>query len=189
MVAPGVFGSSTNSASGGRADPSMLSDLALAKRAVIASRDGMFLYPFTFFSLFVSRFSSLRFSWVKGSETRGASSGIDGVVDFGGVVAVVAVSAGDTERVEGALTAIESFVDAVVDSEVCDPVRRSEAARRGRAARDCAVVEAPLLRLIRAASWFNDGGRTADDDRSGFGACMDACNDDGGLGIVVGCRR
>ena len=171
MVAPGVFGSSTNSASGGRADPSMLSDLAFAKRAVIASRDGMFLYPFTFFSLFVSIFSSLRFSWVKGSETRGASSGIDGVVDFGGVVVVVAVSAGDTERVEGALTAIESFVDAVVDSEVCDPVRRSEAARRGRAARDCAVVGVvPLLRLIRAASWFNDGGRTADDDRSGFGA-------------------
>lgn len=189
MVAPGVFGSSTNSASGGRADPSMLSDFALAKRAVIASRDGMFLYPFTFFSLFVSRFSSLRFSWVKGSETRGASSGIDGVVDFGGVVTVEAVSAGgDTERVEGALTAIESFVDAVVDSEVCDPVRRSEAARRGRAARDGDAV-APPLRLIRAASWFNDGGRTADDDRSGFGACMDACNDDGGLDIVVVCRR
>jgi hypothetical protein len=77
---------------------------------------------------------------------------MDGVVDFGGVaVVVVAVSAGDTERVEGALTTIESFVDAVVDSEVCDPVRKSEAARRGRAG-DNDVVLAPPLRLIRAAS-------------------------------------
>lgn len=151
MVAPGVFGSSTNSASGGHADPSMLSDRALARCAVIASSDGMFLYPFTFFSLFVSIFSSLRFSCVKGSETSGASSGIDGVEDFGGVAVVVAVSAGDTARVEGALTAIESFVDAEVDSEVCDPVRRSEAARRGRAGDDDVVVALPV-RLIRAAS-------------------------------------
>lgn len=122
-------------------------------------------------------FSSLRFSWVNGSETSGASSGTDGVVDFGGVAAVVAVSDGDAQRVEATLTAIESFVDAVVDSEVCDPVRRSDAARRGRAGDDVEVVL--LLRLIRAASWFSDGGRPAgDDDRSGFGACMDAWSDD-----------
>jgi len=126
----------------------------------------------------------LRFSCVKGSEeASGASSGIDGVVDFGGVAAVIAVSAGDTERVEGALTAVESFVE-VVDSEVCDPVRRSEAARRGRAGDDDGVF-APPPRLIRAASWFKDGGRTADDGRSGFGACIDACNEFGGLDMVV----
>lgn len=101
-------------------------------------------------------------------------------MDFGGVAAVVAVNAGDTERVEGALTAVESFVD-VVDSEVCDPVRRSEAARRGRAGDDDGVF-VPLLRLIRAASWFKDGGRMVDDDFSGFGACIDACNEFGGRG-------
>lgn len=106
-------------------------------------------------------------------------------MDFGGVAAVVVVSAGDTERVEGALTAIESFVD-VVHSEVCDPVRRSEAARRGRAGDDDSVFVPLPLRLIRAASWFKDGGRTADDGRSGFGACMDACSEfDGGLDMVV----
>jgi hypothetical protein len=127
----------------------------------------------------------LRFSCVNGSEeASGASSGIEGVVDFGGVAAVVAVSAGEPERVEGALTAVESFVD-VVDSEVCDPVRRSEAARRGRAGDDDCVPVLPLLRLIRAASWFKDGGRTADDGRSGFGACIDACNEFGGLDMVV----
>lgn len=97
------------------------------------------------------------------------------------MAAVVAVSAGEPERVEGALTAIESFVD-VVDSEVCDPVRRSEAARRGRAGDDDCVPVLPLLRLIRAASWFKDGGRTAaDDGRSGFGACIDACSEFGGI--------
>jgi len=97
---------------------------------------------------------------------------------------VVAVSDGDTERVEGALTTIESFVDVVVDREVCDPVRRSEAARRGRTEDDDVGV-VPLLILIRATSWFNDGGRTADDARSGFGACMDACSEFGGLDMPV----
>lgn len=40
--------------------------------------------------------------------------------------------AGDTDRVDGALTAIESAVDAVVDKEVVEPVRRRDAASRGR---------------------------------------------------------
>lgn len=52
---------------------------------------------------------------MSGSVSRGASSGIDTVVDLG-VAAEVAVSAGDTERVEGALTATESFV-VLVDSD------------------------------------------------------------------------
>ena len=57
---------------------------------------------------------------------------MEGVVDLGGVAIVVDVRAGEVERVEGAFTAMESLVD-VVDKDVCEPVRRMEAARRGRA--------------------------------------------------------
>lgn len=106
-------------------------------------------------------------------------------MDLGGVAAVVAVSAGDVERVDGALTTMESLVQ-VVDRDVCEPVRRIEAARRGRAGELVAdVVELAALRLIRAASWLSEGGRRAA-GRSGFGACMEACKDcdDGGLDIV-----
>lgn len=111
---------------------------------------------------------------------------MEGVVDLGGVAAVVAVSAGDVERVEGALTAMESLVE-IVDRDVCEPVRRTEAARRGRA---CELVAGAVvlaeLRLIRAASWLSEGGRRVATGRSGFGACMEACRDcdDGGLDIV-----
>lgn len=113
---------------------------------------------------------------------------MEGVVDLGGVARVVAVRAGDVERVEGALTAMESLVQ-VVDRDVCEPVRRIEAARRGRAGElviDAVVLAA--LRLIRAASWLSEGGRKAGVGRSGFGACMEACRDcdDGGLDIVRG---
>jgi len=122
---------------------------------------------------------------VRGSVSSRASSGIEGVVDLGGVAAVVAVSAGDVERVDGALTAMESLVE-VVDRDVCEPVRRMEAARRGRASELVAgAVVFAELRLIRAASWLSEGGRTAGTGRSGFGACMEACRDwGGGLGIV-----
>jgi hypothetical protein len=60
----------------------------------------------------------------------------------------------------------------------------NEAARRGRAGDDDGVF-APPPRLIRAASRFKDGGRTADDGRSGFGACIDACNELVELDMVV----
>lgn len=66
--------------------------------------------------------------------------------------------AGDTDRVEGAFTAMESAVDATVDSEVVDPVRRSDAASRGRAAIGGVLADAPeapavlALMLILAAS-------------------------------------
>ena len=111
---------------------------------------------------------------------------MEGVFDLGGVAVVVLVRAGDVERVDGALTAMESLVQ-VVDKDVCEPVRRIEAARRGRAgelvANEVGLAE---LRLIRAASWFSEGGRRALIGRSGFGACMEACKDcdDGGLDIV-----
>lgn len=181
MTAPGVFGSSTISGSGGRAEPSMLSDLVFAKRAVMSSREGTFLYPLILFSPLppVSWFSCSSFSSVRGSVSRDASSGIEGVDDLG-VWAELAVSAGDTERVDGPLTTTESLV-AVVDRDVCEPVRKSEAARRGRAGEDEELFG--LVRLIRAASWFSDGGRRLAGVRSGLGACSDW--PDGGLDIVV----
>ena len=49
ILSPWVLGSSIVSASGGFADPSMDSVLAFAKRAMIASSDGMFLYPLGIF--------------------------------------------------------------------------------------------------------------------------------------------
>ena len=124
---------------------------------------------------------------MSGSVSSGASSGIEGVVDLG-VLTELAVRAGDAERVDGTLTSMESFV-AAVDSDVCEPVRRSEAARRGRAGEDEATDGAllELVRLIRAASWLSDGGRKLAGVRSGLGACMEACNDwlDGGLDILL----
>lgn len=76
---------------------------------------------------------------------------MEGVVDLGGVATLVAVSAGEAERVDGALTAMESLVE-VVERDVCEPVRRMEAARRGRAGVVVDAVVLAGLRLIRAAS-------------------------------------
>jgi hypothetical protein len=69
---------------------------------------------------------------------------------------------GDAERVEGGLATVES---AFVESEVVDPVRRTDAASLGRpeladdvelAVPDVLVDELALI-LIRAASWLSDG--------------------------------
>jgi len=60
-----------------------------------------------------------------------ASPLTDPLVELGGEVDS---AAGDVERVMGALTATESATDVVVESEVWEPVRRKEAARRGRLA-------------------------------------------------------
>lgn len=61
----------------------------------------------------------------------------------------MALLAGDTDRVDDAWTAIESAVDAVVDREVVDPdpapVRRIDAARRGRPVVDVAGLPAAVL--------------------------------------------
>jgi len=48
-------------------------------------------------------------------------------------------AAGDVERVTGALTATESAMDVAVEREVWEPVRRREAARRGRFAYELAA--------------------------------------------------
>jgi hypothetical protein len=60
-------------------------------------------------------------------------------------------AAGDVDLVLGALTAMESATEvAFEDSDACEPVRRSEAARRGREADEEDVVLG--FRLMRAAS-------------------------------------
>jgi hypothetical protein len=86
----------------------------------------------------VSWLSFASFSAVKASPT--------GVIERGGDLEI---PAGDADRVLlGALTATESFVDATVDNEAFEPVRRSDAASLGRGA----DVVAVLIGLILAAS-------------------------------------
>lgn len=86
----------------------------------------------------------------------------DGVVDCGGDAET---APGEAERVVGGLTAIESAVEALVEREVFEPVRRAKAARRGRGADVVAVEDVVLdvlfgaLMLIRAASWLREGRR------------------------------
>jgi len=74
---------------------------------------------------------------------------------------------GDVDLVDGALTAIESAVEAAVETDVWDPVRSKDAARRGR---DAGAAGELALRLMRAASWFNEGRRAPEDGRSDLGA-------------------
>lgn len=121
-IRPGVFGSSIVSGSGGLAEPSMLNDRAFARRAVMASRLGMFLYPagYRFFSLSLSSlsFSVVSVSWFSFSSfsvVRGSPLSPTGVVLmlWGGDVDR---PAGDVERVLGGFTAIESAFDTVVDA-------------------------------------------------------------------------
>lgn len=121
----------------------------------------MFLYPtFTFFlsGKDVSRLSLSSFSEVNESPP---PLSLEGVVDCGGEAER---AEGEVDRVMGAFTAIESLVDAVVERDALEPVLRAYAARRGRGAEvvDPNVDDAPpfgALMLIRAASWFRDGGR------------------------------
>ena len=77
---------------------------------------------------------------------------------------------GDVLRVIGAFTAVLSAVLAVVVVLVALPVRRSDAARRGRDAPDVAAAAAAsaLPAFNRAASSLSDGGRFPADGRSGF---------------------
>jgi hypothetical protein len=124
---------------------------------------------------------------------------MEGVKERGGVD----VLAGDTDRVEGALTAMESVVEAVVDKEVVDPVpvpvRRTDAASRGRpAAADVvggwagAVLVMPFglaLILILAASWFRDGKRPPPDGLCGCGASTEPAAAGGGVVAIVVVRN
>lgn len=180
---PGVFGSSIVSGSGGFAVPSTLRLLAFAKRAVIASRLGMFLYPLgklgfftsgsfaSFVSFSVSSFAVSSLSFSSPSSVSGSPLSPTGVTDvlWGGDVER---AAGDVERVLGAFTATESAVVPCDDIDACEPVRSSAAARRGREAEEADVVFA--FRLMRAASWLSDGMRAPAAGRSGLGTSMGA---------------
>lgn len=120
---------------------------------------------------------------------------MEGVKERGGVDTL----AGDTDRVDGALTAIESAVDAVVDNDVVDavpvPVRSIDAASRGRPAADvvAGLVDVVLLAgpfelaliLILAASWFRDGKRPPPDGLRGCGASTGAATGGGVVVIVI----
>src|SRR5579863_40372 len=66
---------------------------------------------------------------------------------------------------EGGLTATESAMDVAVERDVWEPVRRKEAARRGRFE---GFVGGGVAAPIRAASWLSEGRRPADEGRSGF---------------------
>jgi hypothetical protein len=140
VINPGVCGSSMGSASGGTAVPSTLRVRVRAYRAVMASSVGIFLNTLAFLGCLsspaVSCASFSTFSTVRGSPgpmvtvAEGRASPLtEPLVELGGEVDS---AAGDVERVMGALTATESAKDVVVESEVWEPVRRKEAARRGR---------------------------------------------------------
>lgn len=130
----------------------------------MASRLGMFLYPtltFFFSVVPVSWLSLSSFSDVKLGSPPGTALSFEGVPDRGDELR----AAGEAERVEGALTAMESAVDA---SEVVDAfpppevVRSVNADSLGRAAELVDAgggAAAPLGALIfmRAASWLRDG--------------------------------
>lgn len=123
---PGVAGSSNVSGSGGFGLPSILRVRAMASRAVMASRLGIFLYP----TLTLLSPSELSFSSV--SAVRASPPPFVALTRDGDDERLEAV-AGDAERVRGGLTAIESVADAAVDDiEADEPVRRRDAARRGR---------------------------------------------------------
>lgn len=137
--------------------PSMLSDLVIAMRAVIASREGMFLYPGR-----RDFFSDSAFNFSTRSVVSGSPPSVDpSLSEAGGEEALpVLDESGEPERVVGGLTAVESaFEAAALDRDKLDPVRRSWAARRGRDEGwfDAGGVTVPEA-LIRAASWFRDGG-------------------------------
>ena len=137
MGTPGVFESSIISGSGGIADPSILSWLALtfARCPAMASKLGIFLYPTYFFGGSweepVSSLSFSNFSVVNGSPP---STILVPAVALLCMDALLA--AGETDRVLGGLTAVESAAEAAVLTLVVDPgpVRRANAAKRGRGA-------------------------------------------------------
>jgi hypothetical protein len=119
---------------------------------------------------------------------------MEGVKDSGGVVMLD----GDADRVDGALTAMESAVEAVVDNEVVDtdpvPVRRTEAARRGRLVADVVVVLADVVSsalcelafmLILAASWFSDGTRVPDGSQRRCARASTGPPAGGGVVVIV----
>jgi hypothetical protein len=116
----------------------------------------MFLNPFVFF---IVCFSSMEVSWasfstcsvVRGSPGPAAAIAsplTEPLVELGGEVER---AAGEVERVRGTLTATESATDVAVERDVCEPVRRREAAKRGRLTMD-GLAGGGVLAPMRAAS-------------------------------------
>jgi hypothetical protein len=181
ILIPGVFGCSIISGSGGCAVPSTESVLAFASLAVIASNDGMFLYPRIFFSVVtgpptaLALSSSCTFSVVNASPGMEAPAAIAAAAAADpagvGVPEGGAPNAGDSERGVGALAATESPALATVAREAEELVRRRAAAKRGRAT---GATPEEGAALMRAASWFREGirellGRSGLDGASGLG--------------------
>lgn len=101
----------------------MLSDLVIAMRAVIASREGMFLYPGK-----RAFFSDSAFNFSTRSVVSGSPPPVDpSLSEAGGEEALSVLNeSGEPERVVGGWTAVESaFEAAALDSDKLDPVRRS----------------------------------------------------------------
>jgi len=123
----------------------------------MVSRLGMFLYPtLTGFFSCTGGFSWFNFSSRSDVNASPPSPSTDWVSECGGDVDR---ADGDTERVLGILTAVESRVDVDVVTEVEDPVRRAATASLGRdvellfGSLDCAPM--------RATSFSRGGGRPA----------------------------
>ena len=91
---------------------------------------------------------------------------------------------GDVERVFGTFTTMESAVDvAFVETELLEPVRKREAARRGRLFGTELLVG--VLVPMRAASWFSEGMRPAEGPRSGLGTSIEGGAGAGGLVVMA----
>ena len=151
------------SGSGGLELPSTLSWRESTSLAAMVSKFGVFLYPtLGFFTVAASGGSCIDLSSLSSlSAVIWSSPGSmdSSVTDPGFDPVVEMVEPGEAGRVDGALTAVESFV-AAVDREVVDPVRSKDAASRGRfEALTFAEADAPLLRFILAASWLREGRR------------------------------
>jgi hypothetical protein len=105
------------------------------------------------------------------------------LVEFGGEVES---AAGEVERVCGGLTATESAREVVVERDVCELVRRREAASRGRVEAmemDGGGVLAPM----RAASWLREGRRPLEEGgRSAFESSGPGCEAVDGFVLMAG---
>lgn len=101
------------------------------------------------------------------SESPSVVPSLDDAVDCGRDWVVLTESDdGDTDRVLGGFTIVESAAEATVDSDADEAVRRTDATRRGRGAGALGFVLAGpcaslLFKLIRAARAFRDGSRLA----------------------------
>jgi len=151
----------------------------------------MFLNPLVFFTVLsspaVSCASLSTFSAVRGSPGPAAAIAsplTEPLVEFGGEVER---AAGEVDRVMGALTATESAMDVAVERDVCELVRRREAARRGRVE---AIDGGGVLAPMRAASWLSEGRRPLEEGgRSDFESSGPGCEAVDGFVLMAGIVR